>query len=231
MVLVFAVREVIILSPELTGGASGFVGIPRPDRIVIGGREFSFGMRRGLYVIVAALLLLAMAVMHRIDRSRLAKVLTAIRQSEVLAESVGINLIRYRMGAFGIAAFFTSAAGAFSAHYYAVAHPEIWGLWPSIFIITYAIIGGINSVFGPLVGAAVGVLVIEFLRITQGLQGVLLGAALIIVGLVLPGGLTSVFPKEPVDRIRRRLGRSRSWGARLHRPTDRAPTTRSEDEA
>jgi branched-chain amino acid transport system permease protein len=172
----------------------------------------SFVSRERLYTIVAALLLLAMVVMYRVDHSRLAKVLAAIRQDEVLAQSVGMNAARYRMGAFVIAAFFTAAAGAFSAHYYGVVHPEIWGLWPSIFIMTYAIIGGVRSVFGPVVGATVGVLVVEVLRPAEGLQGIFLGFALMIVVFVLPGGLTSIVSKETVGRIAGRLSEVRSLG-------------------
>jgi branched-chain amino acid transport system permease protein len=201
MVLVFAVREAIILSPNLTHGASGFQGVPPPGPIVVGNMEVSFGPPER-YTIIAALLLLTILIMYRIDRSRLAQVLAAIRQREVLAESVGINLIRYRIGAFVIAAFFTTATGAFSAHYYGVAHPETWGLWPSIFILAYAIIGGVGSVFGPVAAATLGVLGLELLRATEGLQGILLGAALIIVGLVMPGGLTSAFSRETVERLR-----------------------------
>jgi len=224
IVLVLAVTEGIILSPGLTHGASGFVGIPPPNPITIGGMELSFGSEGGLYTIAAALLLLTIGVMYRIDRSRLAKVLAAIRQGEVLAESVGINLTRYRVGAFVIAAFFTTAAGAFSAQYYGVAHPDIWSLWPSIFIITYAIIGGVGSVFGPVIVATAGVLVVEILRATAGLQGILLGVALIIVGFVMPGGVTSVVSRETVGRIVGRVSEGRSLGrdARLRRLTHQA---------
>jgi branched-chain amino acid transport system permease protein len=210
MVLVFAVREAIILSPSLTHGASGFVGVPPPEPIAIGRLNVSGPQER--YLIIAVLLLATILVMYRIDRSRLANVLGAIRQGEVLAGSVGINLTRYRLGAFVIAAFFTTAAGAFSAHYYGVAHPETWGLWPSIFILAYAIIGGVGSVFGPVAAATIGVLGIEALRATEGLQGVLLGVALIIVGLAMSGGLTSVL-SEPTGERLRRLVRSVSRGA------------------
>jgi branched-chain amino acid transport system permease protein len=201
MVLVFAVREAIILSPSLTHGASGFVGVPPPEPIAIGSLNI-FGPQER-YLVIAVLLLVTILVMYRIDRSRLANVLGAIRQGEVLAGSVGINLTRYRLGAFVIAAFFTTAAGAFSAHYYGVAHPETWGLWPSIFILAYAIIGGVGSVFGPVAAATIGVLGIEALRATAGLQGVLLGVALIIVGLAMPGGLTSVLSEATGERLRR----------------------------
>ena len=229
MVLVFAVREGIVLSPGVTGGASGFLGVPPPDPIAIGGVEVSFGPQER-YAIVAALLVLTMGVMYRIDRSRLGMALAAIRQGEVLAESVGINLTRYRVGAFVIAAFFTTATGAFSAHYYGVAHPETWGLWPSIFILAYAIIGGVGSVLGPIAGATVGVLAVELLRATEGLQGVLLGVALIVVGLVMPGGLTGVVSKETVDRIVGRLPERRclGWVRRLRRPANPPSTTPSE---
>jgi branched-chain amino acid transport system permease protein len=230
LVLVFAVRQGIVLSPGLTGGASGFIGVPRPDPIAIGGFEISFGSRARLYTIAAALLLLALWIMVRIDRSRLADVLAAIRQSDVLAQSVGINVIRYRMGAFVIAAFVTTACGAFSAPYYSVAHPEVWGLWPSIFILTYAIIGGIGSVLGPVAGATFGVLAVEFLRTTQGLQGILLGVALIVVGLVLPAGLAGVVSATAAARIVASAasiasaagGRARSLVARLRRAERRA---------
>jgi ABC-type branched-subunit amino acid transport system permease subunit len=84
-------------------------------------------------------------------------------------------------------------------------------LWPSIFILAYAIIGGVGSVFGPVAAATIGVLGIEALRATEGLQGVLLGVALIIVGLAMPGGLTSVL-SEPTGERLRRLVRSVSRG-------------------
>jgi branched-chain amino acid transport system permease protein len=221
MVLVFAVREAIILSPSLTHGASGFVGVPPPEPIAIGSLNV-FGPQE-LYLVIAVLLLVTILVMYRIDRSRLANVLGAIRQGEVLAGSVGINLTRYRLGAFVIAAFFTTAAGAFSAHYYGVAHPETWGLWPSIFILAYAIIGGVGSVFGPVAAATIGVLGIEALRATEGLQGVLLGVALIIVGLAMPGGLTSAFSNATVQRLRR-LVQSLSRGAGGVRATKKMGT-------
>jgi branched-chain amino acid transport system permease protein len=209
MVLVFAVREAIVLTPGLTHGAGGFVGVPRPDRISLGGVKLSFESEQSLYTLAGVLLLLTMAVMDRIDRSRIGSVLAAIRQGEVLAESVGIDLTRYRIGAFVIAAFFTSAMGAFSAQYYSTAHPEVWGLWPSIFILTYAIVGGSGSVLGPVAGAALGVLAVEILRATQGLQGILFGVALIVVGLALPGGLTSVVSWARLTAASRLTARSK----------------------
>jgi branched-chain amino acid transport system permease protein len=127
----------------------------------------------------------------------------------VLAESVGIDLTRYRIGAFVIAAFFTSAMGAFSAQYYSTAHPEVWGLWPSIFILTYAIVGGAGSVLGPVAGAALGVIAVEILRATEGLQGMLLGVALIVVGLALPGGLTSIVSWARLTTASRLTARSK----------------------
>ena len=60
-----------------------------------------------------------------------------------------------------------------------------------------------GSVFGPIVGATFGVVIVEAFRSTEGLQGVLLGAALIVVMFVLPGGLTSVASRETLERIRR----------------------------
>lgn len=189
MSLVFVARQIIILTPDTTGGSAGFTGVPLPDPIGIGSIQVEFASRTALYYLGAALFLASFGVMSAIERSPLARILGAIKQEESLAASVGVDVRRYKVLAFVIAGSVSGIAGAFSAHYLSTAHPDVWGLWPSIFLVTYAIIGGVGSVFGPLIGVAVGVFALEFLAPTEGLRVLLLGAGLIAVMLVAPNGI------------------------------------------
>jgi branched-chain amino acid transport system permease protein len=189
MITVFAVRQAIILSPSITRGATGIVNVPGPGSLRLGPWNLDMSSKGGYFILVYLLLIAAACVMRRIDESRVGLIFAAIREREALAESVGINVTHYKVLAFGIAAVLSGWAGGLSAGYYRLAHPEVWGLWPSIFIIAYAIVGGVKSVYGPIVGSAVVISVSELLRTTEGLQVVLLGLTLIGLMFYLPEGL------------------------------------------
>jgi branched-chain amino acid transport system permease protein len=214
MVLVFAVRELIFLTPKISGGTLGLNEVPAFDPIDISSVHIAFDNKTANYYVIAFIFLLTFVVMRRIDRSRVGNILSAIRQNETLAASTGISISRYRVGAFALAAFFAGLAGAFSAGYLSVAHAEIWGLWPSIFIVAYAIIGGIASPLGPVAGSAAAIIGVEILRSTQSWQSILLGVSLIVVVLIVPNGLMSIVDtrngplRAPVLAARRWFGRA-----------------------
>jgi branched-chain amino acid transport system permease protein len=200
MTAVFATRQLIVITPSFTGGAGGLTSVPSPSDIHIAGTTFSFGSPQSFYYLAALIFLGAFALMLRLDRSRVKPLLNACHQNPELASAVGIDVGRYRLLVFVIAGAVTGLMGGFSAGYYSLAHPEIWGFWPSTFIIAYAIVGGVGSVWGPVLGAGAVIIVNELLRATQGQQVIFLGIALIIVMILLPGGLIQLLSFNTIRR-------------------------------
>lgn len=186
---VLALQQVIILTPDVSGGGAGLFVDPLPS-IDLGGQVIDFrSSPLAGYYLVLVLLAASLLVVRRVQRSQVFSVMRAISQDETLASSLGVDARRYRAWVFTIAAGMSGLAGAFSSSYFQSAHPDVWGLFPSIFIITYAIIGGRSSIWGPIVGTALIVVISAYLPQADGLQPIFVGVGLMIVVLVLPQGL------------------------------------------
>jgi branched-chain amino acid transport system permease protein len=178
----------------LTGGLKGLYGIPAPASIVIAGHtivDFSIG-KAGYYYYGLALLAFCFWIMVRIDRSRLGVILRAVAQSEPLAASVGVPVMRYKVLAFSIACFFCGVAGAFHAHYSLFLQTSSFGAWDSIYYLVYVIVGGAGSVIGPVAGCAIMLGSFEILRPLAKFQPIVYGGILMAIVLLIPDGLTSV---------------------------------------
>lgn len=188
---------------SMLGGPRGIVGVPAPDPIALGNWVITFRTKVSLYYLAVVLALVALAVMYRLDRSRLGRVFGAIRQADDLAETVGIGVLRYKMLAFSIACFFAGLGGSFFGHSYSVLHSDEFGLSAVIVIVVHVVVGGAGSVFGPVIGATALTVLSELLRGLRHYQVLAYGTALIATMLFVPEGLVGV---------PRRLGQW--WGTR-----------------
>jgi branched-chain amino acid transport system permease protein len=188
------VRELIIRIPSVTGAFNGIPGLPPPNPIQIFGQSLEFGSHLSFYYLISLLLLVTLLVMYRVDKSRLGALFKAIMQNDTLCESVGINVLRYKVMAFTVACFFAGLAGSFSAHYYHMVHPDFFDLWSSIYVVAYACVGGVGSVLGPIVGSSTLIVAVELFRSTKAFQAVVYAALMIVVILFLPGGIISLGP-------------------------------------
>lgn len=209
VMVTFAVTEVFrhiwMMWKDLFGGPQGLLGIPRPDPIHMAGWTISFTTKVPFYYLALILFLITLLVARRVDVSRFGMTLRAIQQADLLAESVGVNTIKYKVIAFAIGSFFAGIAGAFWAHYYAYASPWDFGWMSSLHMVMYAVIGGTGSVLGPIVGCSVLLGLEEILRPFEEYVPVLFGATLIIVLRFLPGGLITI-PERIRFLIQRRSG-------------------------
>ena len=177
---------------SMLGGPPGIVGVPPPDPIALGGWSVVFRTKVPFYYLVAVLTLLTVFVMYRLDRSRLGMIFGAIRQADLLAETIGINILRYRMLAFSIACFFAGLGGSFFAHSYSVIHADEFGLAAVILMVVHVVIGGAGSLFGPILGATALTILSEILRELAHYQILAYGVALVVTMLFFPEGLIGV---------------------------------------
>ena len=132
---------------------------------------------------------MAIWVTHRLYHSRLGFAFRAIAGNEEAAQALGVNIASYKLLAFVISAVFASVGGSMFAHYVTYISPEVFGLYMVILLFTMLFVGGINTTFGPLIGAIVITLFPEVLRRFHGARELLYGGVLLLILLFAPKGI------------------------------------------
>ena len=179
--------RVIVLSDAaapLLAGASGILQIPRP---AIGG--FVLATPVSLFYLTLAACLIAAYVAWRLGESRLGRAWMAIRDDEDVAEALGINLIQVKLLAYGLGAAFAGLAGSIFAVMLGSIYPHSFQLIISINILALIIVGGLGSLPGVAVGAAVLIGLPEMLREFGEFRYLFYGLAIIAVMRLKPEGL------------------------------------------
>jgi len=184
----------------LTGGTFGINGIARPGL-------FGLSLDGSLafyYFILGITVLLALAL-WRLLSSPWGKAFTALRDNPIRAESLGLSTRAYTLLAFAIGAVYAGVAGALFAPLVEFIEPAPFGVNASIMMYLMVVVGGAGYFFGPLLGAAVGVLLPEWLRFAQAWYLLVFGLAVVLLTLWLPDGLLSI----PDRILARRQARAR----------------------
>lgn len=165
--------RVIILNLNVTGGPEGLNGIPL--------------LTEWWHIVLAvAVVVYGLA---RLRRSRVGRAFEAIREDEVAARLMGIDVDRHKLFAFTLGAMIAGLAGALNAHYTFFISPGEYGFENAVDILTMAVLGGISSLAGPVLGSTILTLLPELLRFLQGYRLAVNGAILVLVVLFLPSGL------------------------------------------
>jgi branched-chain amino acid transport system permease protein len=188
--------HILAVNWDFIGAARGlYIPIKRPDSLA----NFQFHQSKAVYYyIVLGLLLLGLGVTRQIERSRLGYYLRAVREEQDAAASLGVPVARTKRLAFGISAALAAACGTFYAQYVLFIDPEsVFPLSLSILICLIAVLGGVGTLWGPLVGAAVLIPLGEATRIWLGGTGraldlVIYGALIMVVSVVQPAGLVGI---------------------------------------
>ena len=180
------------------GGPMGIYNIPPPNPI----GPIDFSSISHFYYLILVVFIITLLIFYSLERSRFGQSWHAIGQSHLLAESLGINVMGYRVLAFVIACFFAGVAGACYAHYITHMSPMEFGLVLAVDCIVWAVVGGISSVFGPVVGAAVLTFIPQFFKFTAEYEAGLSAVIFMIIILFLRGGLVSL-PQVISERIRK----------------------------
>src|SRR5258708_29452119 len=183
----------------LTQGYMGYAGIPP---LGIGKYELT-GDRQQLAVIVV-ILLLGVWIANRLRDSRFGRALRAIAGSEAAANALGIDIARYKLAAFVVAAVYASVAGSLFAHFIGFISPEVFGLSMVTLSFTMLYLGGIGTIWGPIVGAVIVSMLPELFRGLKGLEDIAYAAVLILILIFFPRGLAAL----PGMLWRRRAGKT-----------------------
>lgn len=186
---------------EVTRGAAGFAGVPRPKPISVGESVISFGQLPNFYYLALALAILVFALQYLVVRSNLGRILAAIRQDERLARSRGVNVLMYKTLVFSLGTALAGLGGVLHVSFLRVAAPASFAMLESINTVLIVIIGGAGFLVGPLLGAVVYVGLPEALRLANEWRLVIFGAVLVLITLFAPSGLAGL-----LNRLLSRLG-------------------------
>ena len=188
--LAFAeVFRILALSVPFTGAG---VGLMVPLREGFG--NLQFGSRRGYGLLVLALLVLALVVTSWLRHSRFGAYLQAVRDNEDAARAAGVNPFRIKLGAIALSAGFMGAGGAFYLQVFQYIDPGIaYGAHTSVEALVGAIVGGLGTLWGPLIGAlalhALAELTRNLFGQLPGINMVIYGSVLVLMILFAPRGL------------------------------------------
>ena len=167
-----------------TGGAQGILSIPDP---VLFGNEIRGP--QALYYLIFAAVLLAFFISKRLQTSRMGRAWNAMREDEQVAEAMGLSIIKTKLSAFAMGAAIGCLAGAFFAVKIGSVFPHSFNILVSIQALSLIVLGGMGSIPGVIVGAAVLVGLPELLREFAEFRLLLYGAILVAIMLVKPEGL------------------------------------------
>lgn len=187
-----AVDQILGRWDSVTGGRMG-LGVPAPE---IGGASLS--EPRTWFLVCFAVMVVVLVGTYNLARSRVGRAFVAIRDNDVAAAAMGVDLVRYKTMAFGISAAITGLAGSLFAHMVDVINPGTFSLINSIELLVMVLVGGLASLLGSVLGAALIVLLPHGLSalasaleepLIRDSQYVLIGTILIGVLLFEPLGL------------------------------------------
>jgi branched-chain amino acid transport system permease protein len=199
--------QVLLNWISLTQGPLGIYGIAPPPSIAPPGLPaIDFSDLANLFYLVAGFALLAYVLLDQLVRSPIGETLTAIREDEVSAASLGIDCRAWKVFAFGVGAAVAGAAGCFYASFVGTLVPDAFFITESFTILAMVIVGGMGTLSGPVFGAILLTVLPEFLRGIGDLRLIVYGLALTLVVLFMPGGIAQAL-RFARERLARSLAR------------------------
>jgi branched-chain amino acid transport system permease protein len=180
--------ELFLKNSDFTGGPDGIFGLP------------NFGLPPSGFIAYTWIsLFLCLAVSWKLSRGQVGLNLTAIKENEFTAQTLGISPFPLKAICFALSAFFAGCAGSLYAHYITFISPGAFGLHTSILLLCMVVLGGMGTVIGPAVGAAALFLLPELLQKVADYQELVYGLLLIITLIFRPQGLLGKTRKKDKD--------------------------------
>src|SRR5499427_5776110 len=196
----------------ISGGVQASIDVPRPR---LG--SYVLSSQRQMYFFLLVFVVLAIVGTLNLVRSRVGRAFIAIRDQDIAAEIVGIDIFRYKLLAFAISSFYAGVTGVLYTYYLGIANYEQFQIGVSIDYLAMIIIGGLGSVLGSILGAAfVTLLPIVTRWVLEGMGGLLFSTSDLLniipnLRLVMFGGLIVLFLVVEPEGLNRLWGNIRNY--------------------
>lgn len=200
--------QIVFQRWEYVGAASG-VWIPLTEESSWVALQFH-DSKAPYYYIFLAFLVMIWLVVWRLGRSKIGFRLRAVRDDAQAAQSLGIDVARHKIIAYAISAMLMAPMGSLFAQYILIVDPDrMFNIEISILVLLMTVLGGIGTLWGPLLGVAILIPISEYSRIYLGGTGgavdlIFYGLILMLICILRPDGLISLFPKHWLERERQR---------------------------
>lgn len=169
---------------DLTRGPLGIAAIPGPNFFGI-----DLSSNRQIYYVMLVLVVLATLMVYSIVHSRIGLAIMAIRDDDLAAASMGVNVVRYKIMVFIISTMIVGVAGAFYAHYIGFIDPSSFTTAASTDMLIMAIFGGLGSIPGTILGASILTILPETIRAMAEYRNLVYGIIIVVLMMVKPDGL------------------------------------------
>jgi branched-chain amino acid transport system permease protein len=176
----------------VTGGDDGLMGLPQPTLSLLGINLASSGNSTAMYLFTLGVVTVCFLFTWRVIHSPLGAVLEAIRENEERAAFVGINVRRYKLIGWMLACGLAGAAGSLYILYRGYTGPGVMGAFEGAGVLMMVLLGGMGSLWGPLVGAAIFIFMKDFLSSLTEDWEILVGIIVILLVLFLPRGVAGL---------------------------------------
>lgn len=182
---------------QLTGGPNGILGIKRPSFGL-----FTLDHPREFYWFALAVLVLVVLIVSRLVDSRYGRAWVAIRENEMAAGALGIDVFRKHLLSFSLSAFFGGIAGSLFAVKQGFISPDSFTFFESVLVLCMVVLGGIGNVVGAVTGALLLIILPEILRDFAFYRMLVFGAVMVAFMVFRPQGLVGsrVIAREKEDR-------------------------------
>jgi branched-chain amino acid transport system permease protein len=189
---------------SLTEGVRGLIGIPAPGNI----GPISFETPLSQYYLVLAILLVVILIVYRIVHSLTGRTYIAIRNSEDLAQTIGISTMKNKLEVFVLSTFFAGLSGALYASFIRFIGPDIGNIVITFDLLTYLLIGGIGTLSGPIVGTVLVVWISQQLQFLQDYRMLIFGPILTLLVIFYPRGIAGSIAGWNVKRAEKKLAKA-----------------------
>ncbi len=193
-------------SRGLTGGQVGLSRIPPPGPIRIPWLgTIVFDNKTSYYYLILIVVLICLFILYRLQKSQTGFTWKTIRERDDLAASVGINVLWYKIFAFVVGCFFAGISGTLFAHFMHLLAADAsgkFGMFTSIYVLIYMVVGGESKFSGPIIGAVFLTILPEIFRPLAEYRPIIFGALVILIVFLMRGGLVEL-PKHAISWFNR----------------------------
>lgn len=182
----FVIHTVLLEWDEVTGGPSGFAGIPS---LAVG--DWAFDSEIRLHYLLWAVAMLCLLLSLNLVRSGVGRGLAALAGDETAAAALGVDTRQAKIKVFVLSAVLASLAGSLFAHSFGYLSPDSFGIFTSADLVTMVVIGGMGSIWGSLFGAGLITVLPEWVDLFETYKDFVHGTILVLVLMFLPQGLVS----------------------------------------
>ncbi len=194
----------------LTGGTFGIQNIKRPEFFGV-----ALDGNMAFYFLVLAVTIITGVLLALLLRSPWGRAFAALRDNPIRAESTGVNITAYTLMSFAIGAAYAGIAGALFAPLVNFIEPAPFGIANSLLFLMMVVVGGSGRFYGPVVGAAIALLLPEYLRFLKDWYLAVFGFTAVIMMIWLPGGLLSMREALQLSKVKRAAAAQAKRDAKL----------------